>query len=382
MKKISLGLFASVLSVWGLSGCSYTSDAIFPSLFGSDTQENIANPAPVADSGNSSADLPELGTTNFEPLDITEGGNTGTFVGQKVIGFRKELGQLQDSIRKYNEDLQKLRASIINNAMQYQKVIGAIEAKLQVGTTPGNPQMYALLQNAQNSIQIMSSNTNALNRLSARVTSDAAMTTYLLDSIQSAFGVSGAVDEDHRQLRILENETNQTAILFNSLSAELNNDIMRQQQYLETAQNNIVDLNSAIKVGNYNGVNYYGNNASVSPSYTTNSGYRGNSNVQTKKTTYSSSPLFVAKFNKKDVNFKDGLRQAVGSAMQRKQNVMFEVVAITPLNGSALSKSSAQNNAGMVFEEMIKMGVSPDKISLGARTSETASSAEVHIYVK
>ncbi len=367
MKQVSRKLFVSLISAIGMSGCSYTSDAIFPSLFGSDTQEEVA--------ANSSVPLPELGTTNFEPLEITEGGNTGTFVGQKVIGFRSELTQLQDSIRKYNDELQKIRTSVINNALQYHKVIGAIEAKLQVGTTPGNPQMYAMLQTAQNNIQVMSANTNALNQLAAKVNSDAAMTTYLLDSIKAAYGVSGAVDEDHRQLRILENETNQTAILFNSLSAELNNDILRQQQYVETARNNIVDLNSAIKVGSYNSVGYY-RNASAAPTLLTTSPSVAKSGG------YSVSPLFVAKFNKQDVRFQDGLKQAVSSAIQKKPNVMFEVVAVSPAGGSQLSKNNAQNNAAMVFQEMVNMGVGADKISLAARTSDTAKASEVHVYVK
>ena len=351
MKKVSSRLFMSIISVLGISGCSYTSDAIFPSLFGSDSQEEIA--------ASSSAPLPELGTTNFEPLEITEGGNTGTFVGQKVIGFRNELTQLQDSIRKYNDELQKIRTSVINNALQYHKVIGAIEAKLQVGTTPGNPQMYAMLQSAQNNIQVMSANTNALNQLAAKVNSDAAMTTYLLDS-----------------MRILENETNQTAILFNSLSAELNNDILRQQQYVETARNNIVDLNSAIKVGSYNSVGYFGG-ASAVPTMMS-----GASSGAKKAGGYSSSPLFVAKFNKQDVRFQDGLKQAVSHAIQKKPNVMFEVVSVSPARGSQLTKNNAQNNAAMVFQEMINMGVGADKISLSARTSNTATASEVHVYVK
>ena len=126
--------------------------------------------------------------------------------------------------------------------MQYHKTIGTIEAKLQVGTTPGNPQMFTLLQSAQNNIQTMNANTIALERLSSKVTSDSAMTTYLLDSIRAAYSVSGAVDEDHRQLRILENETNQTSILINSLLNEVNSDISRQRQYIESAKNNSGDL--------------------------------------------------------------------------------------------------------------------------------------------
>lgn len=368
MKKIALQLSLSAFAMIALNACTYSSDALFPSLFGSDTQEEYA-----ADSKNSSEnDLPQLGTTNFQPLDIAQGSNTGTFVGQKVVSFRTDLTQLQASIRKHNEDLQKIRASVINNALQYHKVIGMIEAKLQVGTTPGNPQMYTMLQNAQNNIQVMNSNTIALNQLSQRVASDAAMTSFLADSIKATYGVSGAVDEDHRQLRILENESNQTSILINSLLQEINNDISRQQQYIETAKNYIVVLNSAIKSGSFMG-------APLPVAGTQARGlgqpYSGTHNISGK-------PLFVAKFNRQDVKYQDGLRQAVKRALATKPGVFFDVVAVSPANGSALSSSSARNNANNVFQEMIEMGVGADKISLSAKTSDSANASEVHVYVR
>ena len=351
-----------------LSGCTFSSDALFPSIFGTEAQENAA--ASYQNTGN----LPILGTTNFEPIEIEEGSNTGTFVGQKVISFRNELTQLQTSIKKHNEELQKVRSSVINNAMQYHKTIGTIEAKLQVGTTPGNPNMYALLQSAQNNIQIMNINTDTLNQLSARAASDAAMTTYLLDSIRSAYGVSGAVDEDHRQLRILENETNQTSILMNSLLSEVNADISRQQQYIESARNYIIDLNSSIKVGSY-GVN----NVPL-PGTTVSAGSNpiliGNPNVANLK------PLFVAKFNKANVNYEDALKQAVSNAVSAKPNVRFEIVAVTPSNAAQLSKTNVQKNAGEIFKEITNMGVSADKVSLSSKTSGDTNVPEVRIYVK
>lgn len=369
MKKAAIRLFVSVISVLGMGACSYTSDALFPSLLGTDSQEESS-------ADISASALPALGTTNFEPLEISEGGNTGTFVGQKVVGFRNELTQLQNSIKNYNAELQKIRTSVINNALQYHKVTGAIEAKLQIGTTPGNPQMYTMLQSAQNNIQVMSANTNSLESLSAKVNSDAAMTTYLLDSIKAAFGVSGAVDEDHRQLRILENETNQTSILINSLASEINNDIVRQQQYVETARNYIIDLNGAIQTGSYNGMNF-NSSAPVRPLISSSSAAPAAHGRR-----YSGSPLFVAKFNKSDVKFHDGLKQAVSSAVQKKPGVMFEVVAVSPARGSSLNKSNAQNYASLVFQDMVNMGVGADKISLSAKTSENATSSEVHVYVK
>ena len=357
-----------MVSVFVIGGCAYSSDALFPSLFGSDTQEEIATqPAP------SSEVVPGLGTTNFEPVEISEGGNTGTFVGQKVATFRSELAQLQNAIRANNAQLQQIRGSVINNALQYHKVIGMIEAKLQVGTTPGNPQMFAMLQSAQNNVQVMNANTIALSQLATKVSSDAANTTYLVDSIKAAYGISGAVDEDHRQLRILENEANQTSILINSLLAEVNNDIARQQQYIETAKSYIISLSGAIKDGSY-GVSNVPLTSGVSAPVVSYSA-AGNA-------AYGNKPLFVAKFNKSDVNYQDGLKQAVSSAVSRKPGVMFNIVAVSPAQGSSLSAANAKNNATRIFQEMIEMGIGADKINLSARTSSDVTSPEVQIFVE
>ncbi len=367
MKKIAIKLSLASISMMVMSGCTFSSDALFPSLFGSDSQE--AATASYQNTGT----LPELGTTNFEPIEVSEGSQTGTFVGQKVVSFRNELTQLQSSIRSHNEELQKIRSSVISNAMQYHKTIGSIEAKLQVGTTPGNPNMYALLQSAQTNIQTMNINTDALNQLSARAASDAAMTSYLLDSIRAAYGVSGAVDEDHRQLRILENETNQTSILINSLLSEVNADVARQQQYVASARNYIIDLNSAIKVGSY-GVS----NAPLSSSVVSPAGPM----LVNNSAAVSGKPLFVAKFNKSKVNYHEGLKRAVSNAVAKKPGVRFDVVAVAPVNGSQMSKTNAQKNASEIFQEMINIGVGADKISLSSRTSADAASSEVRIYVK
>ena len=94
MKKIAR--LSSLMMAVALGGCTYSSDSIFPSLFGSDVQEQSAEAYNYANTGI------VLGSTNFEPVNISEVSNTGTFVGQKVITFRSELSQLQNSI-KYNK---------------------------------------------------------------------------------------------------------------------------------------------------------------------------------------------------------------------------------------------------------------------------------------
>ena len=92
----------------------------------------------------------------------------------------------------------------------------------------------------------MSLNANALDNLSVKVSNDATSTVYLIDSVRAAFHISGAVDEDHRQLRVLQNEAEQLSVTINSLNNQVTDDSARQQQYLASAQSQLSRLNAAI----------------------------------------------------------------------------------------------------------------------------------------
>ena len=92
--------------------------------------------------------------------------------------------------------------------------------------------------------------------------------------------------------------------------------------------------------------------------------------------------MFVAKFNKSNVKYKDGLKRAVSSAVSKKPGVMFDVVAVSPAKGSQLSAAAAKNNATQIFQDMIEMGVGAEKINLSAKTSGDVTSSEVQIFVK
>lgn len=364
---IKLSKLCSVAMVAVLGGCAYSDDAIFPSLFGSDVQENSVDERDAAAAGI------VLGTTEFKPLNVSKVSDTGTFVGQKVMTFRGELNQLQNSIKNNNEQLQNIRRSVVSNALQYHKTVGMMEAKLQVGTTPGNPRMFDLLNSAQNNIQMMTTNLSALNQLAASVSADTANTDYLSEAISSAYSISGAVDEDHAHLRILENEANQTSVLMHSLLAEVNSDIERQQGYIDTANSKLSSLNEAIKIGSF-GVNnaYMPTKASKSLVNSSNIVRSGASS-----TAVGSRPLFSANFANGGANYKESLKQAVGSAVAKKNDVIFDVVAVNPVKGS-----TAQPYASDVFQQIVAMGVSADRVNISSKTDASATDPMVMVFVK
>eukprot|EP00657_Telonema_sp_P-1_P006582 TRINITY_DN2563_c0_g1_i10.p1 TRINITY_DN2563_c0_g1~~TRINITY_DN2563_c0_g1_i10.p1 ORF type:complete len:165 (-),score=28.99 TRINITY_DN2563_c0_g1_i10:80-574(-) len=121
-----------------LGGCSFSSDALWPSLSGEDpagsAQTSGQTPSQVAiqpsageTSGqplSASAQQPlSLNSTNFEVQPPRPGAATGTFVGNKVVQLRDDLRRLQESIRAHNGDLQNVRQRTIGNAQTYHQSV-------------------------------------------------------------------------------------------------------------------------------------------------------------------------------------------------------------------------------------------------------------------
>lgn len=369
LKKIKI--LTSISLVLTVCGCSFSDDALFPSLSGNDV-ENRSDQKTI-----SSADIntpPSMGSTEFEPIEVTSASDTGTFVGQKVTTFRGELKQLQDTIRKRNQTLQAIRSKTSVDAAKYHSVVALIKSRLQVGTTPGNPDIFARWQDAQSMIQRMNENISMMNQLATQVASDSAMTAYLSDSIRAAFNVSGAVDEDHRQLRILEDETNQTAVLIERLLSELNHDINRQQQYTENEKSNLSTLTIAIKDGQLYGSSLSSPTASfegTSPNYSP----LPDANVKSK-------PLFIVRFNKPNVPYEQGLYQSIKRVLEVKKDAKFELVAVTPIDKTKVSNINARRSAESVLRSLTSMGMPASRVNLSAMSSDSADSVEVHLYVK
>ena len=367
MKQVVHKISVISCSLLLLSGCA--SDSAFMSLFGQEASTDY-----------SKTNLPTLGSTNFEAIEVSNVDYTGTIVGQKVIAFRNELTELQNSIKKNNAELQSVRASVIQNAIEYHNTTAAMEAKLQMGTTPGNPIMYSMLQKTQGNVVVMDENTNTLNKIYNQAVSDVSVVNNLLDSIRATYSVSGALDEDHAQLRTMENETGQTAILLNSLISEVGNDFTRQLEYTNNARTYLASLDKAIKVGSY-GINNPPLSSNFEATTTGNKNkYISQTNVSNNK--LSGRPLFAIKLNKDNINYHESLQRAISAAKSRNKNFRYEVVAVSPVSANSNIKTKTQNHAVNIFQELISLGINSEHIDLLSKTSPNITSAEVQIFIK
>jgi hypothetical protein len=130
--------------------------------------------------------------------------SSGTAVGARVQELRGQVGQLKSSIDQHLARLTQLRQERQATANQYYGQVGEISAKLQAGTTPSNPVLTKQWAEARGSLDRLEDNLSKVTALSNEMAVDAQTGMYLDDSTRAALSMPGALDEDHRQLRLVQ----------------------------------------------------------------------------------------------------------------------------------------------------------------------------------
>jgi molecular chaperone GrpE (heat shock protein) len=371
-------VFAALLA----SGCAHESNQ----FTAADQQTQQVQPqAPAQQQGGQSdvvlADAPPaLGQTNFSAVEVSSGVSTGTKVGQKVQSLRQELMQLQRTIEQRNAELQDLRQKTAADAAGYHTNVASMNSRLQIGTTPGNPIMTESWRQAQGQLESLNMDIAGMNQLATVVAADSAMSAYLLDSVRATRNLSGAVDEDHAQLQVLEDETNRTVVTIERLLNELSRDITRQQQYVSREVANLNTLAIAVKNGHLYGASL-ANSTSMGVPVTADNLAR----LPT-PATQGRQPLVVIKFDRPNVRYEQALYDAVSAALKQVPSATFELVAVSPNAGGAgrqaLAANTARRNAENVLRSLTDMGMPSERIRFSGQTSNSAETSEVHLYVR
>lgn len=380
---------ASLLLFGALSSCSGTVDSLWPSFSGdkpTGAGGQIVSPPssgelagqPVIDSATAGAP-PLLGNTNFSPMQPSQGAPTGTMVGQRVIQLRGELQALDGRIGQHNARLQELRAITAGNAQRYHGTVAAVTARLQLGTTPGNPIVINQWNAAQADLDRLSSDISALNGLSNAVAEDAGMGEFMLETARATYGLAGAIDEDHRQLGILEDETNRSLVLIQRLLGELSTDIGRQTGYVGNERARLTTLANGIKKGVMFGETL-ASGATLAPVGSTafSGGSSGIAAV--------GRPLVVIRFDRSDIDFEQPLYSALTRALESRPDARFDVVSVVPAGGNASdmrrSQTQSRRNAEAVMASIADMGLPASRLSISSTTSGDVSSNEVRVYMR
>lgn len=206
---------------------------------GDDTPEVTTVPsAGVTSQAPQRADLPDLPETRGP-----------TVVGRQVENLRANLNTLKSDVAKSGERLQEIKENQQKAGEKYFASMAVIQAKLQGGTTPGNPRLIQLWQQTSHDLEELGQHIADMNAFSTEVAAQASLANFILDSVRATYSLSGAVEEDHANLGKLEDEVNRVVSQIDRAVTDLTRDVERQGNYLTSERRNLQSLAAAINSG-------------------------------------------------------------------------------------------------------------------------------------
>lgn len=375
-----------------ISGCSYLDDSLWPTLTGEDParEERVLMKSETAESEKATEDVMPSVVLDEQPQSKVSGSwakyplvgptlpvlqTTGTVVGEKVADIQSGLLELQGNVRKSISTIQQIHGYKSAASQRYFNIVAVLKAKLQAGTTPGNPVLEQQLIKAQTELHYIDSVAPALTRLLDKFSDDVDVAGYLLDAVRKTYGMNGAVDTDHIQLRVLEDSLKNIVVFIEHVLAELSADVNRQTLYMENEKSNVSALSVAVSNGELYVTSFSGRVPTKDSSvenYSTNS--------------KSDRPLVAIRFDRENVAYNQAVYNAVNKALEIKPDATFELVAVSPLSDTAAQIESnrveVMRHAEAIALSLAEMGLPPNRIKLSAMTKEDAQSVEVYIYVR
>jgi len=175
---------------------------------------------------------------------------TGTqTVRQRVQQLRADQTALAGGISRQQEQLNSARSQIGTDSSAYSSLVSSVTARLQAGTTPGNPELVAQWNEAQAKLDAITVLVGQLNSLASQVTTQASVAGYIVDNVRATYAVGGAVEEDHRNLRAIESEASRSIQDVDRLIGDLNAEISRENGFLARERSNLAALSYGINVG-------------------------------------------------------------------------------------------------------------------------------------
>lgn len=393
----AVAALAICLSV--LTGCAQTGwptanqDSSFtppPAGYSAYTPDSGFWPAPMGASTNT-WNQPGFAQQAFPMVPPIPGVNTGTEVGMKTEQIRTDLRNLQANVQGNSDRFRELKQQTEMLSQAYHGLVAAVSARLQVGTTPGNPILVQQWNEAQAQLDKVNENIGQLNNVATMVAANSTVANFMLETVKATYSVSGAIDEDHRQLRVLEDDINRTTVMVERLLRELSEDVSRQSAYVASERSNLTTLSLAVKNGELYGMSL-GNRSFMSQPVGGGALRPFEVMAPTGAASTlllpepSAAPLLVIRFDKTVVNYERELYTALSRTLERKPDAFFNLIAVSPARGNpafqSLSSSNVRKNAEQVLRSLTDMGLRADRIALSVKTSADINTNEVQLFVR
>ena len=175
--------------------------------------------------------------------------SSGSFVGKKVNEFTREYNGIHSSVNSSAQKLAKINQSIAEADSEYNAIINTIEAKLESGTTPSNPDLVSALNKAQENLGTLENGTQQLATIASEVAAQQEKLSALKSTVNATYAIPGAYDVDHADLNIISSALDQQENTNADLMAAVKMNIADEQNKAQQFRAEITRLNVDVAAG-------------------------------------------------------------------------------------------------------------------------------------
>lgn len=303
-------------------------------------------------------------------------------VSETVIKVENSVSELKQTVAQSREAFRTLKDQTAERASRYYELVSRVNARLQIGTTPGNPDLTEMWKQASAAQTEMGDKIQEMKILSSDVNKLSSQITALNTNIDKTFSVPGASESDHERLKMLQDETALIAISQKRLAREIVDQIARQQQAFKNESTQI----SSLAVGIRNGKPYnpemtaadtmFAAQAPAAPMIMEDA----EDEVIPEAQINGRRPLMVIRFEREKVAYERPLYQAIKAALAKRPSTGFELVAVTP--AKAKDENKALKRVQAVHDSLISMGLPESRISVSKMRAASAKTTEVRLFLK
>ncbi len=329
-----------------------------------------------------------------------------TLVTRKVAQIKQDMKALQVKTTALARRLQSLEKDNENQSAEYYAAVATISTQLQSGTTPGNPRLMKKLAIAEQELEAMSSGIDNFNNIALQASEAASESEFLLEEARAAYGIFGAIEEDHVELAKAEDGINNTVVMVDRVLNTVNDDLGRMAAYINSERHNLRVLSLGVANGDLYGKSFGGQPFNMAQQFSlggdnrapdglvSGDRVRGPSYAQNDVNNAAPAPqalsgpraLAKIRFDRPDVQYEQPVYTAVNEALRRYPNARFDLVAVHPTGGNAaqnaIESTRSRRNAERVLRALTQMGLPNNQIDLSYDEDQNIDVNEVRIYVR
>jgi hypothetical protein len=302
-----------------------------------------------------------------------------TYVGQRILEMQEEFNKLDADIKQGENNFEELKFNGIKSAENYHSIVAAIAARLQIGTTPGNPILLNQYEQAQTELAEVGAQGQNLVDVGNQIALFSTRVSYLLEQARSAKKLRGAVDEDHRNLSSFQDTLKRRNVDVLRTLEDLNETVRRRDIFLAAERRRLTQLANAISVGESFGLGLgtLGSLSAINDNENSGQGRRSD-NISV-----SPNPIAIFRINEQN-NYEQNLFGAISATLDKAPKSKFTLVAVSSSAGNpseqAERAANARNDVSKLISSLISMGMPADRISVSSLSVANVENTEVRLY--